>query len=144
MKAKTKFLTYHSPHNPDRLILTDAKGRFVATLDRQTAFCRADADRARAELGAARKEEAARLAPIVARATPVIQARAQMHRHNLQVLDNQPITPAEIQSAQDLRAHYKAHGKQAIADALGCNDPLPPSAEDARAASALECGERVR
>jgi hypothetical protein len=117
-----KFLTYHSPHNPDRLILTDAKGRFVATLDRQTAFCRADADRARAELGAARKEEAARLAPIVARATPIIQARAQMHRHNLQVLDHQPITPAEIQSAQDLRARLK---KVTLDDTDALLEPAP-------------------
>jgi hypothetical protein len=140
-----KFLTYHSPHNPDRLILTDAKGRFVATLDRQTAFCRADADRARAELGAARKEEAARLAPIVARATPVIQARAQMHRHNLQVLDNQPITPEEIQSAQDLRARIKKVTPDELDTLVGTVAPRGPLGDvgstDSVAPSAQETPE---
>jgi hypothetical protein len=149
LPENSKFLTYHSPHQPDRLILTDAKGRYVTTLERQIAPCRADAEAVRRQLAAAKHEEAARIAPVAARATPLLQARVEMHRHNLEVFEGQPITPAEIQSAQDLRARLKkvtpdeldtlvgtpAPAGRGLSGNVGCNDPLPPSAQETPEAS---------
>jgi hypothetical protein len=70
------------------------------------------------QLGQARKEESIRLAGVVTRALPVAEANRDMHRNNLKVANGQPVTDAELQSARDLRAHFKTHGKAAIADAL--------------------------
>lgn len=99
-----KFLVYHSPLHADRLILTDSKGRYVGTLERQIVPCRADAQGVIRELGAARREESQRLAGVVTRAMPVAAANRDMHRNNLEVVNGQPISPEEKSQAAEVRS----------------------------------------
>jgi hypothetical protein len=126
LQEGSKFLTYLNPHNPDRLILTDARGRYLGGLDRQHTPTRSDVQAVHRQLAQARHEEAERLAPVSARALPIVKARTEMHRHNLAIADRQPVTPEEIQSAQELRKRIQRDGKAATDDMLpsvGCNDP---------------------
>jgi hypothetical protein len=113
-----KFLVYHSPLNPDRLVLTDAKGAYVGTLERQIVPTRADTNAVIRQLGEARKEEAALLAPVVGRAAPVAAANRDMHRNNARVVNGQPVSNEEIESARELRAAIKSGGKEALDDLL--------------------------
>jgi hypothetical protein len=139
-----KFLVYHNPFHPDRLILTNHKGAYVGTLERQIVPCRADRDQVLRQLGEARREESQRLAGVVTRALPVAEANRDLHRNNLKVANGQPVTAAELQSARDLRAHFKTHGKAAIADALRnevgpvtpCG-PLPDQSEISKSKSEI-------
>jgi hypothetical protein len=116
------------------LILADGKGAYVGALQRQIVPCRADVANVHRQLGEARKEEAARLAPVVARALPVAQANRDMHRNNLAVVNGQPVTSEEIESARELRASIRKGGKQALndlldgaAEAVGTAAPRGPS-----------------
>lgn len=126
LNENSKYLVYLNPHNPDRLILTDARGRYLGGLDRQYSPCRADVAAVHRELGAAKREEAARLAPVVTRALPLAEANRDRHRHNLAILDGQPVTPAEIQSAQELRARIKRDGQRATDDMLAVVGTVAP------------------
>jgi hypothetical protein len=119
----SKFLVYLNPHNPNRLILTDAKGRYLGGLDRQETPNRADVEAVHRQLAAAKREEAARLAPVVTRALPLAEAKRDLHRHNLSVINGQPVTPDEIQSAARLRKEVKDEGRQALDDLIA----PPPS-----------------
>jgi hypothetical protein len=128
-----KFLTYLNPHNVHQLILTDAQGRYKDTLPLQEPPTRGDHAALRAQLGAARKEEAQRLAPVLGRLAPVVEARRDMHRRNLAVVNGQPVTPAEIESAQKLRAMVRKDGREALNDLL--DGAAQAEAAEARAAS---------
>jgi hypothetical protein len=130
LQEGSKFLTYLNPHNPDRLILTDARGRYLGGLDRQHTPTRSDVQAVHRQLAQARHEEAERLAPVSARALPIVKARTEMHRHNLAIADRQPVTPEEIQSARATRERFQQVGKQTMSDLLGSTDPVAPSAQD--------------
>lgn len=142
-----KFMTYQIPFAPDVLILADAKGAFVGTLPRQETPNRAEADKIAAQIKYAAQVEAELLTPSRIRATPLAKAKLENHQINARVLLGQPVTDAELAAAADLRARVKkvtASDVDAMvgivaprdpSENIGCNVTLPPSAQDAPAAS---------
>ena len=92
-----KFLTFLNPFRPDLLVLTDAQGRVEGVLRRQDAPSRDDLASVQRELGAARKEEATRLAELGLRHMDKAERKAEMHRHNAALTKSTTITPKERQ-----------------------------------------------
>lgn len=113
-----RFLTYQIPFSPDTLILADAKGAFVGTLQRQNIPRLDDVDGIAASIKYQKKAEAELLAPGARRAIPLARAQVEMRQNNRAVFQGQAVTPAEIQSAADLRAlHQKVNAAELLGSA---------------------------
>lgn len=98
LPPRGKFLTVLNPFDTRRLTCFDARGRYVATLDRLHSVSRADAEGIARACGQAAKIEAEMLTPMRKRAmqSKQIQRKTAMHRNNARVLDlSRPFTEGE-------------------------------------------------
>lgn len=107
-------LGYLNPFNPVLLVLADSQGRYIGETTLQETPNRADVESLKRQMGAAKKEEADRLAPVAARAADLARAKTQMHRHNTDVLDGKPITQDEIDRHQQLKENKRQYAKEVL------------------------------
>ena len=96
LPPRGKFLTVLNPFDTRRLTCFDARGRYVATLDRLHSVSRADTEGVARSCGRAAKIEAEMLAPMRQRAMRQATKKRAMHVNNARVLDlSRPFTAEE-------------------------------------------------
>ncbi len=83
---REKFLTVLNPFDAGRLFCFDARGAFVAALERINKPCRSDVEAVQREMGRAAKQEAALLAPLRQRHLAEAREKTARHTHNAGVL----------------------------------------------------------
>jgi hypothetical protein len=96
LPPRGKYLTVLNPFDTRRLTCFDAKGRYVATLDRLQSVCRSNVQALHESCGRAAKIEAEMLAPLRRRAMGQAQKKRAMHLNNARAIDlTKPFTAEE-------------------------------------------------
>lgn len=80
------YLTHLNPFDPSLLFVSDAKGQYLGACSRWEKIARSDVDALHRQMGAARKLEAQRLAPLAARGAEITRQRIADARHNAGIL----------------------------------------------------------
>lgn len=114
-----RFLTVLNPMDDQRLHLFDAQGRWLGQCERWISIGHEDVEALQRQCGRAAKIESALLYPVARRGAELTRRRIEDARHNASVLGGRPVTPKEIERAQDLSAIARELSHEEIAAAIG-------------------------
>jgi hypothetical protein len=133
LPARGKFLTVLNPFDTNRLTCFDARGAYVATLDRLQSVCRSDAAALQLSCGRAARIEAEMLEPLRRRHMRDAREKRDRHVHNARLCDrSRPFTEEEriadrtrkentvpIEDFVDSRANSgpESYGREAVGSA---------------------------
>ena len=88
---RERYRAYINPFRPDRLLLCDARGRYIGAVPAIERASRADADALRRACGRAAKIEADLMAPVIKGNRRIIEQQTADRRHNAAIIaDKQP------------------------------------------------------
>jgi hypothetical protein len=124
-----KFEVVVNPFAPQTAHLFDARGAWVGVVDAWQKIRRDDVQGLHEQMGRAAKIERELLTPVAARGAELTRKRLEAAQHNARVLDlTQPLTPAEQEAAQFIRANGATAAAELLAPAEE-NTPEPTGDE---------------